>query len=54
MFLNSVVADKIHFIKLLSSVLKDPEYFDTHSLGKTDLSKLRSIHLSVSYLEPYI
>ena len=54
MFQNSLEADKIHFVKLLSSALKDPEYFDTHSLGKTDLSKLRSIHLSVSYLEPYI
>ncbi len=54
MFQNSLEGDKIHFVTLLSGALKDPEYFDTNTLGKAEISKLRSIHKSVSYLEPYI
>lgn len=36
MFQNGLEADKIYFVKLLSSALKDPEYFDTYTLGKAD------------------
>jgi len=36
MFQNGLEADKIHFVKLLSGALKDPEYFDVHTLGKVD------------------
>jgi len=37
MFQNSLEGDKIHFVTLLSSALKDPEYFDTNTLGKAEI-----------------